>query len=236
VTRSKTSDSQLDAFADRVMAAIARVASPSPTRSFVEAIRTGSGRDAVAALGVAWHLATQRDWPVAPRVRARSLALVLAVASILATGSMVAASAARVIVPPVDRTKILDLRGSIIVESGPDHVAPTGSSRPHLAPVTVPVPGVVSLAISKKVPISTGGQTPASGTRHSAPAGTTSTHDRDSDQADAGTPADHSDASDGTQSGADDAGSGMASGRGSDVGRAGGDASQAAVAGGTPSD
>jgi hypothetical protein len=53
----------------------------------------------VASLAVAWHLGTVRSWSVAPRVRARSFALVFAVASVLATGSIVAAAAVRVAVP-----------------------------------------------------------------------------------------------------------------------------------------
>ena len=60
MTHPSGPETRLDAFADRVMAAIALTPSPSPTRSFLVAIRTGSGHDAVAAFVVAWHLATQR--------------------------------------------------------------------------------------------------------------------------------------------------------------------------------
>lgn len=131
-----------DAFSDRVMAAIALVASPSPTRSFLEAVRSGAGRDAAAALSVAWHLGTADD-SVGPRVRARSLALVIAVASILASGSLVAASAARVIVPHVDRSKILLPSGSVIVDGGGDSAEPTGPDGRRPRPVTVPTPVVI---------------------------------------------------------------------------------------------
>ena len=72
-------------FNERVMAAIALVPTPTPTRTFVAALRARAIRDAVATLWVAWHLGTVRSWHVAPRVRARSFALVLAVTSVLAT-------------------------------------------------------------------------------------------------------------------------------------------------------
>ncbi len=218
MTRSSGPDPRLDAFSDRVMAAIALTPSPSPTRSFLVAIRSGSGHDAVAALVVAWHLATLRDWPVTPRVRARSLALVLAVAAILATGSMVAASAARMIVPHVDRTHVFESRGSVILEPTPTHVAATDGGRPQPS-VTVPVPGVVSVAVSKKPPVPTGEHTPTgSGTRHTGTGGTTSTHAGDADPGDAGTADDRSDDGDGTHQGDDGAGSGMTGHDGSDAG------------------
>jgi uncharacterized membrane protein YgcG len=101
------------AFVDRVMDAIEATPAPTPARSFIGALR-GSLDDAVASLAVAWHLATVRSWSVAPRVRARSIALVLAVASVLATGSLVAAAAVRVVVP-------------------------VGMDDHHVAPPTVPV-------------------------------------------------------------------------------------------------
>ena len=111
---------------------------PVPDAISLAAVRAGSGRDALAAVTVAWHLATQHDWPVAPRVRARSFALVLGVATILGTGSMVAASAAQVIVPHVDRTKILESRGSIILEPMQLQLPPTSSARPHRPPGRTP--------------------------------------------------------------------------------------------------
>jgi len=88
-----------EAFTDAVMAAIRPLSQPTPARSFISALRGWSWPDAVASLSVAWHLATMRGGSVAPRVRARSLALVLAVASVLATGSIVAAAAVRVALP-----------------------------------------------------------------------------------------------------------------------------------------
>ena len=87
------------AFSDRVMNAIEATPAPTPARSLVGAVRGWSLDDAVASLAVAWHLATVRSWSIAPRVRARSMALVLAVASVLATGSLVAAAAVRVAAP-----------------------------------------------------------------------------------------------------------------------------------------
>src|SRR5262249_44823752 len=111
----KTVDRELDpsVFSDRVMAAIDATPSPSPARSFAGALRGWSLEDAIASLAVAWHLATVRSWSVAPNVRARSMALVLAVASVLATGSLVAAAAVRV-------------------------AAPTGADDHHMAPLTAP--------------------------------------------------------------------------------------------------
>jgi hypothetical protein len=88
-----------DGFADAVMAAIAVARPPTPTRSFLSAVRVGAGRSAAATLWVAWHLATVRGWGVGPRVRARSLALVFGVASVLGTGSLAAAAAVQVVAP-----------------------------------------------------------------------------------------------------------------------------------------
>jgi hypothetical protein len=171
------------------MAAIAAVPTPSPTRSFVHAIGSGAGRDAIAALTVAWHLATQRDQPIGPRVRAQSFALVLAVASVLGTGSLVAASAARVILPHVDRTEILEPRGSIILEPAPVRIAPTSPGRSDPAPVTVPVSESVSVAVSKEPPVSTRMQTrPASDTKRSDDGGATE-QGAEADPGDAGPPA-----------------------------------------------
>ena len=151
-----------------------------------------------------------------PRVRARSLALVLAVASILATGSMVAASAARVIVPHVDRTHILETRGSVILEPTPTHVATTAEERPQPS-VTIPVPGVVSVAVSKKVAIPAGQHDRAgSGAKHPGTGGTTSTHAGDADRGDTGAADDASDDGDGTHQGDDGAGAGTAGHDGSD--------------------
>lgn len=106
-------------FRDRVMTAIALVPAPTPTRSFVASMRTRTLRDAVATLWVAWHLGTVRGWHVAPRVRARSFALVLAVASVLTTGSLAAAAAVHSVVPQRDdRNPVVAPSGSS-VDAGP---------------------------------------------------------------------------------------------------------------------
>src|ERR1700730_617134 len=73
-------------FTDRVMDAIRRESLPTPTRTFLSAVRSLSTRDAAGALWVAWHLGTARAWPVAPGVRVRSMALVLSVACALGAG------------------------------------------------------------------------------------------------------------------------------------------------------
>src|SRR5689334_2241124 len=106
-----------DAFTDRVMASIEATPAPTPARSFMGALRGWSLDDAMASLAVAWHLATVRTWSVAPRVRARSMALVLAVVTVLATGSLVAAAAVRV-------------------------AAPFAADDHHMAPPTVPAGGI----------------------------------------------------------------------------------------------
>jgi len=106
------------AFTDRVMAVIALAPPPTPTRTFVSALRVGAVGDAVAALSVAWHLGTVRRWDVAPRVRARSFALVLAVASVLATGSLAAAAAVRVVAPQIEPAPVTDPGGSGADEPG----------------------------------------------------------------------------------------------------------------------
>ena len=94
---------EIGAFVARVMTAIDTYPLPTPVRTFGWSLRARAWRDAVSSLLVAWHLGTVRGWSVAPRVRARSMALVLAVASVLATGSLVAAAAVRVAVPNDDR-------------------------------------------------------------------------------------------------------------------------------------
>jgi uncharacterized membrane protein YgcG len=223
MTRPPVSTSGLGAFSDRVMAVIATLDAPSPTRSFLVAIRTGSVRDALTALTVAWHLATQRDWPVAPRVRARSLALVLGVATVLGTGSIMAASAARVLAPHVRPTELLEERGSIIFESTPDQVVPKSSGRPALVPVPGTTPGVGSVLISKKVPITTS-KHPSVPTRAKPAAheGTTAPDDG-ADGSDEGRSADDTNAADGSRHGDDGADGGSSSHDGdSDHGGSGG--------------
>lgn len=106
-------------FTDRVMSAIALMPAPTPTRTFVAAARAGAVRDAVAALWVAWHLGTVRSWHVAPRVRARSFALVLAVASVLATGGLAAAAAVHSVVPQRDDRNPVSAPSGSSVDEGP---------------------------------------------------------------------------------------------------------------------
>jgi hypothetical protein len=60
-----------------------------------------------------------RSWYVAPRVRARSFALVLAAVSVLATGSLAAAAAVHVVVPQITPTPVTDPGGSRVDRYGP---------------------------------------------------------------------------------------------------------------------
>ena len=114
-------------FAQRLMAAIEREPAPTPTRNFVSAVRTRSAHEAAAALWVAWHLGTVRSWRIAPGVRARSLALVLAVACVMATGSLVAAAALQVAAEPV-----VDLFQFGVDEQGPvENVSPDDDQPEH---------------------------------------------------------------------------------------------------------
>jgi hypothetical protein len=106
-------------FADRVMTAIRLVPAPTPTRTFVAALRARALRDAVASLWVAWHLGTVRSWPVAPRVRARSFALVLAVVSVMASGSLAAAAAVHSVVPQRDDANPVTAPAGSSVDEGP---------------------------------------------------------------------------------------------------------------------
>ena len=218
---------QGDSFSDRVMAAIALMPRPTTTRSFLEAVRTGDLRDAAAVVSVAWHLGTERGWPVGPRVRARSLALVIAVATVLATGSMVAASAVRVIVPHVERPKILTQNRSAIVDAVPDPVEGVDPGRGHSTPIPVAVPVVVEVSKPTPAPVHrTEGA--RQGPARSAPPtkGAPSTPVRPPTGGNAGSPADGSD--DGAGSDAADQGHDSSDGDGHDQGddgtTAGGDA------------
>lgn len=88
---------QGDAFADRVMAAVRPESPPTPTRAFVSAVRERSVPNAASALWVAWHLGTVRNWRIGPRVRVRSIALVLSVALALGIGSIATGAAVQVV-------------------------------------------------------------------------------------------------------------------------------------------
>jgi len=119
-------------FTDRVMAAIAYARLPTPARTFLSATRAGAGHDAVAALWVAWHLGTVRSWRVAPRVRARSFALVLGVATMLGTTSLAAAAAVHVVAPHfIEQAPAADRVGIDVDGPGPIVDDYTGSDRPH---------------------------------------------------------------------------------------------------------
>lgn len=108
-------------FTDRVMTAIAVAPSPTPTRTFLAAIRAGAARDAGAALSVAWHVGTVRSWYIAPRVRTRSLALLLGVVTLLGMGSLAAAAAAVHVVSPrwIERVQTADPVAPAIEEQAP---------------------------------------------------------------------------------------------------------------------
>ena len=119
-------------FIDRVMTSIALAPPPTPTRAFVAAMRARAFRDAAATLWVAWHLGTVRTWHVAPRVRARSFALVLAVTAVLATGGLAAAAAVHSVVPQRDdRNPAMAPGGSSVDELGPTTNGQTGTDEPQ---------------------------------------------------------------------------------------------------------
>ena len=136
------------AFADLVMASIAAVPLPTPTRSFASALRAGAVRDAGSTVLVAWHLATVRSWRVAPRVRARSFALVFAVAAMLTTGSLATTAAVRVVAPlRLPHSRFVDGNGSNI--TAPGAAEPTPSVSPVASPTAEPTeaaPAVVQPA------------------------------------------------------------------------------------------
>lgn len=125
------------AFADLVMAAIAAVPLPTPTRSFASALRAGALRDAGSTVLVAWHLATVRSWRVAPRVRARSFALVFAVAATLTMGSLATTAAVRIVAPlRVPHSRLVDGNGSNI--AAPAAAQPKPSLSPEANPTAEP--------------------------------------------------------------------------------------------------
>lgn len=154
------------AFADRVMAAIADMPLPTPTRSLAAAVRQGALRDGVSTILVAWHLATVRTWPVAPRVRARSFALVFAVAALLATGSLATAAAVRIVLPSGwEHERIIDRTGSGVMLPVGD---PSSGAAPERSPSAEP-------SDTPRVdfpPAVTGGAVPTTEDDHAA-------HDRD---------------------------------------------------------
>ena len=144
MTRRRPDDREGDetdqpSFTDGVMDAIARAVPPSPTRTFLVAVRLRSFGTAVSALRVAWHLGTVRTWHIAPRVRARSFALVMAVAFVLGTTTLVAAAAVTVVVPPLlDQPRSIDRTpASLPAAASPAlvaHPTPTAAHDPSPTP------------------------------------------------------------------------------------------------------
>ncbi|MEP6638306.1 MAG: hypothetical protein ABJC39_03070 [Chloroflexota bacterium] len=180
------------AFTDRIMAAIAEMPLPTPTRNFTAALRAGALRDAGSAIVVAWHLATVRTWQVAPRVRARSIALVLAVATMLATGSLATAAAVRIVVPSAfEHDRVIERPGSGALV--PETAEPTPERSPEPMPTAIPTdrpPAVIP-------PTVTDG-TRHGGTAHApAPDGDGDPAAHDGDASDGTTPDDHTGADDG---------------------------------------
>ena len=118
-------------FADRVMRAVERERRPSPIGAFGAALLGGSPRGAVAAVAVAWRLATRAGRAVPLAIRAQALAFVLVVAvAAVGTGTLAVAGAAQV------------LGGSgILFPSGPTP-SPTLTIQPTptLEPIPIPTP------------------------------------------------------------------------------------------------
>ncbi len=137
---SGSTDFRPEDFTERVMAALAPLPDPTPTRTFVEALRTGSPRDALAALSVAWHLGTVRTWPVSTRVRARSFALVLAAVALLGTGSLVAAAAVHVVSSVPDRHPTVEPGGVAPVANPTPADVPDGATETALPIAREPGP------------------------------------------------------------------------------------------------
>ena len=116
-------------FADRVMRAVERERRPSPIGAFGAALLGGSPRGAVAAVAVAWRLATRAGRAVPLAVRAQALAFVLVVAvAAVGTGTLAVAGAAQV------------LGGNgILFPSGPTP-SPTLTIQPSPTPEPTPMP------------------------------------------------------------------------------------------------
>jgi hypothetical protein len=144
MTRSRQASAQRPlppaAFVDRVMAAVRLEVPPTPARALSGALRRRSLSDAGSALAVAWHLSTVRSWEVAPSVRVRSMALVLAVALALISGSVAAAGAVRLASDPVTRLFQAhdDDRGPLAIPPAtvnePGNVDPNANDEDELEP------------------------------------------------------------------------------------------------------
>ena len=117
------------------MAGVAREPVPTPARNFGAALRRGSARDAAAALATAWHLATLVGMRITPRVRMRSMALVLSVAAVLVMGGSLATAAAVRVVEratanepaslPTARARAREHAPNETWQSGDDELVPT---------------------------------------------------------------------------------------------------------------
>jgi uncharacterized membrane protein YgcG len=216
-------------FADRVMRAVAAAPRPTPTRSFLAALRQGAPRNAARSVSVASHLVTVRTWPVAPRVRARSFALVLGVVFVLTTGSLAAAAAVRQVVP-----LRLGEPGAIEVRSGAE-ARPTGR-RPAAPPAAVSVEMSAAPAHpgGEAAPKPAASKGPAGGDKagrpRAVPAETDGTTDRGHDGSDDGSGSSDADqGGDTSDDGAHDDGGSGGSGGGSDGADDDGDAGTTAT-------
>ena len=118
-------------FTDRVMEAIRVLPAPTPTRGFIASVRALAVRDSIATLWVAWHLGTVRRWHVAPRVRARSFALLLAVTSVLATGSLAAAAAVQSVAQRDEPNPVAAPAGSSVDEGPAGNGHTSSAPSPH---------------------------------------------------------------------------------------------------------
>lgn len=184
-----------DSFADGVMRAIASASPPSPTRTFLRAMRVRSLGNAVTALIVAWHLGTVRAWPISPRVRARSFALVFAVAFVLGTGTLAAAGAVTVVVQPrLELSRPTDRAGMDTVVAPSDPGTRSVPSSPTPDPERVP-------AVVHEADHAAGGKTTTTPARQTqAPAAA----DDDTGGSTGGDAADGSDGDDGHDPSGDD--------------------------------
>ena len=114
------------AFADRVMAAVARQPRPGVWRSFVTSLLRLHLGDAGAALRSAWRLAFERARPVMPLVRLQSLLLVVVLAALLGAGGVLAAGGAVRVFEELGRSGPGDRQPVVTAPSPGSTVAPGG--------------------------------------------------------------------------------------------------------------
>jgi hypothetical protein len=123
--------SDVQAFVERVMAAVEVEPVPTPARTLVTSLRGHSIVDAAAAVATAWHLATVSGRRIAPSVRMRSMALVLSVAAVLAMGgSLATAAAVRVVERAVANQQDTVPNGPGAGEQGPAEDGQKGVQEP----------------------------------------------------------------------------------------------------------